>query len=91
MKESQQSSTLAQIKEEEKEEDTNKQPAAKRKRGQPKIQTKYEESPKEEPKTEGNLDLLATFLVFVMHGMTNAVTQPNACLWRFATYCFTWT
>lgn len=46
-----QSSTPVQIKEEE-DEDTNKQPAAKRKRGQSKSQTKCEEMPKEEIKSE---------------------------------------
>lgn len=61
IEESQQSSTLVQIKEEEEEEDTNKQPTSKRMRGQPKSQIKYEGSPKEDPKTEGNLDFLATF------------------------------
>lgn len=59
-----QSSTPVQIKEEE-DEDTNKQPAAKRKRGQSKSQTKCEEMPKEEKKSEGNLDLL--FTSFVKH------------------------
>lgn len=60
IEESQQSSTLVQIKEEEEEEDTNKQPAIKRTRGQPKSQTKYKGSPKDDPKTEGNFDLLDT-------------------------------
>lgn len=59
-----QSSTLVQIKEEE---DTNKQPAAKRKRGQSKSQPKCEEMHKEEIKSEGNLDLSFTSFVLVKH------------------------
>lgn len=59
-----QSSTLVQIKEEE---DTNQQPAVKRKRGQSKSQTKCEQMPKEEIQIEGNLDLLVTSVVLVMH------------------------
>lgn len=62
IEESQQSSTLVQIKEEEEEEDTNKQPTSKRMRGHPKSRTKYEGSLKEDPKTEGNLEVLATFV-----------------------------
>lgn len=77
IEESQQSSTRVQIKEEEEEEDTNKQPATKRMRGQPKSQTNYEGSPKENPKIEGNLDLLATFVVFVMH--TTSVKWDDKC------------
>lgn len=60
-----QSST--QIKEEE-DEDTNKQPAAKRKRGQSKSQTKREEMPKEEMKSEGNFG-------FVVHLFCQACSQ----------------
>lgn len=61
------SSTLVQIKEEEeKDEDTTKPPAAKRKRGQSKSQTKCQEMPEEEIKSEGNLDLSITS--FVKHG-----------------------
>lgn len=93
IEESQQSSALVQIKEEEEEEDTNKQPATKRTRGQPKSQTKYEGSPKENPKTEGNLDLLANFVFFVMYATSvkwdDKCSCSAKCLFmycRFLTY-----
>lgn len=71
-----QGSTLVQIKEEE--EDTNKQPAVKRKRGQSKSQTKSEE-PKEEIKIEGNLDLLVISVVLVMHTINMRWDDKRNC------------
>lgn len=72
-----QGSTLVQIKEEE--EDTNKQPAVKRKRGQSKSQTKCEKMPKEEIKIEGNLDLLVTTVVLVMHATNVRWDDKHNC------------
>lgn len=71
-----QSSTLVQIKDEE-DEDTNKQPAAKRKRRQSKSQTKCDEMPKEEIKSEGNLDLL--FASVVKHVTTVRWDNKRNC------------
>lgn len=48
-----------QVKEEE--EETEKEPAAKKKRGQSSSKTKTEKMPKEEIKTEGNVDLIVIY------------------------------
>lgn len=53
-----------QVKEEE--EETKEQPAAKRRRGQSKSQIKSEEMPKEEIKSEGNVDLIFIYVVYIM-------------------------
>lgn len=56
--------TPVQVKEEE--EEVKEQPAAKRKRGQNKSQTKIEEMPKEETKNEGTVDLIFIYVVYAV-------------------------
>lgn len=59
-----QNGTPVQVKEEE--EETEKQPAAKKKRGQSKSQTKTEEIPKEETKSEGKVNII---FIYVVHNI----------------------
>lgn len=52
-------------KEEEEEEETKEQPAAKRKRGRSKSQSKSDDSPKEEIKSEGDMELISIFVALL--------------------------